>query len=55
MRLLADAEILEDIVECVLTGDTAAKDAVEGGDNGAEVFCDEITAEVGVEAGDYLL
>lgn len=34
--------------------ETLAQNLVEGGDDGAEVFCDEITAEVGVEAGDDL-
>ena len=42
----SDAEVLEDIVESVLTGDASTEDAVERIDDGVEVFGNEVATEV---------
>lgn len=44
--LLPYAEVLEDVVEGVLTGDASTEDAVERIDDGVEVFGNKITTEV---------
>lgn len=44
--LLPYAEVLEDIVESVLTGDASTEDAVERIDDGVEVFGNEVATEV---------
>ena len=53
--LLPDAEVLEDIVEGVLTGDATTEDAVERIDDGVEVFGNKITTEVRLESVDDVL
>lgn len=42
----SDAEVLEDVVEGVLAGDASTEDAVEGIDDGVEVFGNQVTTEV---------
>ena len=47
---LADAEMAEDVVESFLGGDLTAGDVGEMVEGEAEVFGEEVTGEVGVEA-----
>lgn len=49
-NLLSDAEMAEDVVESFLGGDLAAGDVGEMVEGEAEVFGEEVTGEVGVEA-----
>lgn len=46
--------MLEDVVEGVLAGDAPTEDAVEGIDDGVEVFGNQVAAEVGLESIDYV-
>ena len=48
--LLSDAEMAEDVVESFLGGDLTAGDVGEMVEGEAEVFGEEVTGEVGVEA-----
>lgn len=52
--LFADAEILEDIVQCILAGDALTKDRVEAFDDGTEIFGNEVTGELRVESKDNI-
>ena len=47
--------MLEDVVEGVLAGDASTEDAVEGIDDGVEVFGNQVATEVGLEAIDNML
>ena len=49
-NLLSDAEMAEDVVESFLGGDLTAGDVGEMVEGEAEVFGEEVTGEVGVEA-----
>ena len=51
-KLLSDAEMLEDVVEGVLAGDAPTEDAVEGIDDGVEVFCNQVATEMRLESID---
>ena len=48
--LLTDAEMAEDVVESFLGGDLTAGDVGDMVEGEAEVFGEEVTGEVGVEA-----
>ena len=49
-NLLSDAEMAEDVVESFLGGDLTAGDVGEMVEGEVEVFGEEVTGEVGVEA-----
>lgn len=49
-NLLSHAEMAEDVVESFLGGDLTAGDVGEMVEGEAEVFGEEVTGEVGVEA-----
>ena len=51
-KLLSDAEMLEDVVEGVLAGDTSTEDAVEGIDDSMEVFGNQVATEMRLESVD---
>ena len=52
VRLLADAELAEDVLEDVGGGDFTG-DGAEGGEGGAEVFGNEVGGGAGGESGLY--
>ena len=52
MALLSDAEVLEDVWEGFFCRDGASGDVCEMVEGGAEVFADEVSAEVHVEGLD---